>query len=129
MNKKGFTLTELLVVIVILGIIAMITVPIINNAIADSRKKTYEEQERSIVNAAKLYMANYSTELPAENKCISVEDLKEKGLLKYKDIKNPLYNRTSSNPIEKDKNFDGAVSVNRNGSKYEYTYVDKSDCS
>ena len=42
MKKKGFTLVELLAVIVILGIIMSITTPIIIKVINDSKKETYK---------------------------------------------------------------------------------------
>ena len=35
--KKGFTLVELIAVIIIIGIIAMITFPIVNNSIQKSK--------------------------------------------------------------------------------------------
>ena len=50
MNKKAFTLIELLAVIVILAIIALIAVPIIINIIGDSK---YESQKRSVDGYAK----------------------------------------------------------------------------
>jgi len=139
MNKKAFTLTELLVVIAILGVVSVITVPVITNVLNESRENTYLEQERSIVNAAKTYMANNSTELPTQTNgasiCISVIKLQEEGLLSKKinagtGIKNTMYNRTSTNItiIEKDEYFDGAVKVEWQVSKYTYTYQDNSSC-
>ena len=50
MNKRAFTLIELLAVIVILAIIALIAVPIILNIIEDSKLSS---QKRSIDNYAK----------------------------------------------------------------------------
>ena len=38
-NKNGFTLTELIGVIVLLGIIALISVPILNKVIQNSKQK------------------------------------------------------------------------------------------
>ena len=40
MKKKGFTLVELIAVIVILGLIGIIIVPTVNDTIQKQRKKT-----------------------------------------------------------------------------------------
>lgn len=147
MNKKGFTLVELLAVIAILAVIALISVPTIANVIRESREDSYVEQERSIVNAAKTYMANNSLELPKQVNnafvCKSVEELQKAGLLSSKNasaetstgIKNSMYNRApiEITPIEKGPYFDGAVKVTWDGKKYQYNYVDtyisKDSCS
>ena len=39
MKKKGFTIIELLSVIVVLAIIALITIPVVTNVIEKSRKE------------------------------------------------------------------------------------------
>lgn len=62
-NKKGFTLVELLAVIVILSIIALIAVPGVFNAIEASRQKANVVQEKIIINAAKSYVAELTTPL------------------------------------------------------------------
>ena len=43
MNKKGFTLVELLGVIVILGIIAVITVPLVQRTILENTEEFRSE--------------------------------------------------------------------------------------
>jgi len=58
MKKKGFTLVELLAVITLIGILGLITVPIINNTIKSSRKKAFKETLNAIVEAAKIYNAD-----------------------------------------------------------------------
>jgi prepilin-type N-terminal cleavage/methylation domain-containing protein len=50
-NKKGFTLVELMAIIVILSIIVLITTPIIMNVISDSHKKTFETSVEGIYRA------------------------------------------------------------------------------
>lgn len=49
MNKKGFTLMELLTVIVVLGVIASITVPIVLRRIEDSTRKSFEVQAKIVL--------------------------------------------------------------------------------
>lgn len=54
-NKKGFTLVELLAVIVILAVIMLIAVPVISNLIQKNKEKAYEAKMELILKQAKLY--------------------------------------------------------------------------
>lgn len=49
MKNKGFTLTELIAIIVILAIISLISTPIITNLIDDSRIKAFENTAQGII--------------------------------------------------------------------------------
>ncbi len=60
MNKKGFTLVELLAVIVILAIIALIATPIIIGVVNDARK---ESAKRSVEGYAKALESSYYLKL------------------------------------------------------------------
>ena len=51
MNKKGFSLVELLAVIVILAVIALITSPLILNVIEDSRQSAFKSSLNGIKKA------------------------------------------------------------------------------
>lgn len=57
MTKKGFTLIELIAVIVIIGIIALITIPFITNIVQNSRRDVFVDSAYSIIDAANQYRA------------------------------------------------------------------------
>jgi len=54
--KKGFTLMELLAVIIVLGVISMITVNVVTNNIETTKKKTFEVNAIGLLEAAKEYV-------------------------------------------------------------------------
>lgn len=60
MNKKGFTLVELLAVIAILAVIALITVPIVINVINDSRMSTFTRSVEEMENVAIMDYNEYA---------------------------------------------------------------------
>lgn len=60
MNKKGFTLAELLGVIVVLGILLLLVVPNVINNIRNSKQSLYDAQ----INHIKLALQNWKEENP-----------------------------------------------------------------
>jgi len=58
MDKKGFTLVEILAVIVILGIIGAITVPFIMNIVTKARRDAFVDSSEFLVKAASQYRTN-----------------------------------------------------------------------
>ena len=52
-NNKGFTLVELLAVIVIMGILMMVAIPSVTRTIENSRKDTFVDIAKSYANAAR----------------------------------------------------------------------------
>lgn len=56
--KKGFTLVELLAVIVILAVIMVISVPIVLNVINNSKKSAFETDVKSLID---ITILNYET--------------------------------------------------------------------
>ena len=58
MKTKAFTLVELLAILVIIGVIALIATPVINNIIEENSKKTFEISVYKIIEAAEQYYLN-----------------------------------------------------------------------
>jgi type IV pilus assembly protein PilA len=92
MNKKGFTLVELLGVIVILALIALISVPVVNNIIKKSQKQIKDSNISTILDAAYAYSLDddINLALPTTNNSsitVSLDTLKKSGHLK-KEVKN-----------------------------------------
>lgn len=55
-NQKGFTLVELMVVVVIIGILVAIAVPIFNNVQRSSREKAHDANVRTLMGAGTMYV-------------------------------------------------------------------------
>jgi len=58
MKKKGFTLVELLAVIIILAVIALIATPIVLNVIESSRKSAFESSVYGVIETIELKVAD-----------------------------------------------------------------------
>lgn len=71
MNKKGFTLVELLAAITILALLALVTVPAITRPVKESKQELYESQLRSFKDSAKSWGAEKMfSNLPNKGSCI-----------------------------------------------------------
>ena len=84
-NKKGFTLVELLAVVVILGIIMMVSIPAVSKWITRSKGESKTAQEKTLLLAGQAYAQGNSKILPkaiGESKLIKAIDLKKANYLK-----------------------------------------------
>ena len=110
--KKGFTLVELLAVLVILGIILTITYYSVNSLLNNSEDSLSDTQEAAIIEAAKIYYLEEGMDLESGlNKvCVSVSYLINKGYIDRSEIKDP----SSKNPIN------GYVIIENDNDKYTY---------
>lgn len=88
MNNRGFTLTELLAVIVIIGVVTSISIPLIGNLINNDSGK-YEYFEAMVKEAMLLYEEKYLPKIPDEKKCININynELVRTSLLKEESFK------------------------------------------
>lgn len=60
MNKTGFSLIELLAVIAILGVIALITYPIIGEVLENTEKKTFKSSVEELINITEMDYSEYA---------------------------------------------------------------------
>ena len=89
MKNKGFTLAELLGVIVLLGILSTVIIPKIGDSIQSSKETAYKAQENTIKKAVDDFLIE-NTELLETNETITIKlgTLKQGGYLPL-NIKNP----------------------------------------
>ena len=122
MNNKGFTLTELLAIVVIIVLVSLVAVPSMTKQIKKEEDQMQSILNNKIENAAKLYAVKYHSSqlinLTSSSAPItfSLDDLEKDGLI---DLKNNCVNVKSEN-----------IGVKFNGSEIEYIYdnIKDDDC-
>ena len=120
MNRKGFTLVELLATITILGLIVLIVVPAVSKNVTKSKEKSYENLEKNIITVTKRYLLENSNLLPDENetiKKIELEFLINENLFDTDKLINPLTNEKLDGYVE--------IKYNINNEEYKYTFKQK----
>ncbi len=98
MKNRGFTLIEILGVLIILGIITAITLPVAKKYISSSKQKLYDEQINGIKGSLKDWAHENIFLLPESTETItlSLGQLKQSGHT-TRVIKNPKNNKCFSN--------------------------------
>lgn len=76
MNKKGFTLTELIVVIVIIGLVLLIVIPVSSNIMQNNAEEKGKFYVQTLENAVNTYCDMYKTD------SVTLEQLTNEGLFK-----------------------------------------------
>lgn len=110
-NKKGFTLVELLAVIVVLSIIILIASSGIGSAMQKARKSALAIEGNELINAAKsAYQLDIlENKVKSGSACYSLETLFQDGYY-------------SKGGDEKDGGYTGSVLVTSNGTKVSYKF-------
>lgn len=120
MDKRGFTLVELLAVMAILIILAGLTIPVINTSLENARVGAYNKQIALIEAATKKWGIENGDKLPdiGSNSTITVDfdTLIAGDYLKNEKIINPIT----------DEELVGCVQVSYDSeyNQYKYTYTD-----
>lgn len=87
--RKGFTLAELLGVIIILGALMLIIIPLVSTTIRNANEELYNNQIDNIKLALQSWMSDNQRPDIGEYITLSLSQLKEAGLIEI-DIKNPI---------------------------------------
>lgn len=125
MKKDGFTLVELLAVVVIIGITYLIIFPSVTSFINKSKEKSYNIQVDLIEKASKKWVVDNTDELLKKdpyhlnNINLTLTTLKKEGYLQDMFIENPKNKKIMTGCV--------VVSYQSNKNQYEYTYEDGKD--
>ena len=116
MNKKGFTLAELIGVIVVLSLICLITVPAIASVLKTNKKSLCETQLKNVLAAAKSYVSENLLSMPINDgdyKIITIGDLIENGFIE-ENIQDPVTKEEIDPEIE--------ITIKKNGKKLDVSF-------
>lgn len=120
MGKKGFTLIELIGVILIVSLLILLVLPKIVNSVRNSSDDTDNLTKEMIYKASELYIANHVNDFPKTNG--------NKFVIKLKDL---VDEKLLTSPIELSDNSDitsdKCVEITYNG-KYKYELKDSGTC-
>ena len=103
MNKKGFTLTELIVVIVIIGLVLLIVIPVSSNIIQNNAEEKGKFYVQTLENAVNTYCDMYKTDV------VTFGQLTSEGLFK-KESSNGVSTDLTKATFKRDP--DGTVKFN-----------------
>lgn len=108
LNNKGFTLVELLAVLVILIAIMSIAIPSISSSLERSKDKQNGARKKVLESAAELYVTDHRNNIDSSC-CVSLDKLK------------------SENYVDEDaindadgKKFEGVIYFEKDSNTYEY---------
>lgn len=135
--KKGFTLVELIAVLVILGLISLITIPTVNNSLKKYKNSLFEDSIKNIEQAAKNWGADNIGKLPNDASSgiimmypdvdteqdfstlqIRIKDLQETGYIDS-EIKNPKKNTNFCNCA--------VITIKKTSTGYTYEILDNQE--
>ena len=147
MKKKGFTLIELLAAIIVLGIVSLVVFPTVDRTIKNQKKKLYERQISTIIDAGKAFAVKKTDLLPSpkESEQTSFTNAVASGIStqvsKYEFSSDVVYAGVSAlaasgfienddikNPKDSEK-INGCVTIKYSykNNQYVYDFIDLSD--
>lgn len=117
--KKGFTLVELLAVIIIVGVVSLIVFPKIMNSIKKSKEDLYKVQVNDIELTGKKWATDHLEFLDSNHlnsTGVSLRDLITSGYFLKSNVQDPRNKKTMNGCIQ--------VSYNETSQQYQYNYIE-----
>lgn len=103
MNRKGFTLVELVAIIVILAAIFLVSFPTLKNMLANDDKKKYNTIVEDLCTAGKTYMYANMDSFPNLSIIGGTIDLEISKLIEYGNVDKNLINPKTELSVKYDK--------------------------
>lgn len=121
MKNKGFTLTELLMVLIVIGIVSALVIPNISKTLEQQKVKLYNKQVNQIIEITKSWSAKNLDKLPSDESTIyvSLDTLINEKYLEQDEIIDPRDEEPMS----------GCVSIiyDLDYNQYNYSFIGKDD--
>lgn len=121
MNKKGFTLVELMVMTVAAVMLTVYTIPKVLDVLDTSKDELYKTQVSILEKSAKDYYLKHTEELPEDEKdarFLTIDDLAKENMIESSEMIDP----------RNDEIMNGCIVTKPKGKDYSYTYTEES-CS
>lgn len=124
MNKKGFTLIEVLAVVIIMTSVALLVVPNVVNRFSNKKDEIKEVNEELIISNAKIYVKDHENDymqLSGMEYCIKLKKLVDEGYLNDK-----IIDVTNNNDIA---NTHSIKLVADDDGVFDYSLVENDECN
>ncbi len=128
MKKLGFTLVELLSVIVILGVLAFLITPIIFNTVSNFNTDSYQSQIETIESGAISYASDNKLTSAVNRFYVTVGQLKQYGYIR-KDLVNPDKEMNEGSEKQEWFNNDSLIEIVKTDTGYTASYLEYSSNS
>ena len=121
-NKKGFTLVELIGVVILIGLIALIAIPSVDYIIKKTKDNAYERTKDTLEDGLRNWVTDNKELIyeDGEEIIVTLADLKEQGYIEY-EIKNPKTRTCLANTMQ----FKITRVKDTEKDTYEYTFLDE----
>ncbi len=119
LNNKGFTLVELLAVLVILVAIMSIAIPSISSSLERSKSRQEESKKRILESAAELYVTDHRNNINKDTCTIKLETLLDENYIDKDAAEGPNGEDLKDNCVKYKKEANGKITYEYNASNCE----------